>query len=97
MDRFGPLLHPVDNLMHYGLIRLLSHKIRVKTIDRVGPKVVLAFFPTTPVDLGHMAGLLTKRRGSITPQGVVTFRVSSSDDTAVLNETISFLKELTGM
>jgi transcription-repair coupling factor (superfamily II helicase) len=97
MDRFGPLLPPVENLMHYGLIRLLSHNIRVKTIDRVGSKVVLAFYPTTPVDLGHMASLLTKSRGSITPQGVVTFRVSSSDDRAVLNETISFLKELTGM
>lgn len=96
-DRFGPLPQPVQNLLHYGIIKFLSRKIRVKTIDRIGEKIAVAFSPTTKVDLERVTGLLEKLGGSMTPKGVMTVRLSSYGDTAILHETISFLKELSGM
>jgi transcription-repair coupling factor (superfamily II helicase) len=96
-DRFGPLPQPVKNLVRYGVIKFLAQKIRIKTIDRVGQKIVFAFVPATTVDLERVTRLLKKHGGTITPQGVMTVEFSSSDDTNIMNETISFLKELSGM
>jgi len=44
-----------------------------------------------------MTGVLEKHDGSITPQGVMTIMLPSSDDANIMIETISFLKELSGM
>jgi transcription-repair coupling factor (superfamily II helicase) len=97
IDRFGPLSQPVENLVRYGIIKFLSQKMRIKTIDRVGQKIVFKFFPSTTIDLVRMTGLLEKHDGSITPQGVMTILLSSSDEAEIMIETISFLKELSGM
>ena len=97
MDRFGPLPPSVQNLLRYGTIKFLSQRIRVERLDRIGQKIVIKFFPTTAVDLVRMMGLFEKQRGSITPQGVMQVWLSSSGDAEVLFETISILKELSGM
>jgi transcription-repair coupling factor (superfamily II helicase) len=97
IDRFGPLPEPVENLLRYGIVKFLSQKIRIQTIDRVGQKIVFKFFPSTTIDLGRMTDVLEKREGSVTPQGVMTIMLSPSDESAIMIETISFLKELSGM
>jgi transcription-repair coupling factor (superfamily II helicase) len=97
VDRFGLLPPPVQNLIRYGIIKFLSQKNRIKTIDRVGQKIVFTFFPTTTIDLSLMTHLLEKHGGSITPQGVMTIVLSSTDEANIMIETISFLKELSGM
>jgi transcription-repair coupling factor (superfamily II helicase) len=96
-DRYGPLPPSVQNLVRYGVIKCLSQKLRIKSIDRVGKKIAFTLFPTTQIDLARLTALLEKQKGSITPQGVMTIRLSSSDDEPILSETISFLKELSGM
>ena len=97
IDRFGPLPQPVQTLVRFGIIKFLSQEIRIKTIDRVGQKIVFKFFPTSTIDLVRMTGVLEKHDGSITPQGVMTIMLPSSDDVNIMIETISFLKELSGM
>jgi transcription-repair coupling factor (superfamily II helicase) len=97
IDRFGPLPQPVQTLVRFGIIKFLSQEIRIKTIDRVGQKIVFKFFPTSTIDLVRMTGVLEKHNGSITPQGVMTIMLPSSDDANIMIETISFLKELSGM
>jgi transcription-repair coupling factor (superfamily II helicase) len=97
VDRFGPLPQPVHNLMRYGVIKFLSQKIRIKAIDRIEKKILFTFLPTTTVDVARLTDLLEKHGGSITPEGLMTIKVSSSDSTSIMNETISFLKELSGM
>jgi transcription-repair coupling factor (superfamily II helicase) len=96
-DRFGPLPLPVQNLLQYGIIKILAQKIRIKSIDRVGQKVVFKFYPTTTVDLARMTSLLENHDGSITPDGVMHVELSSSDEQDFLNETNSILMELSGM
>jgi transcription-repair coupling factor (superfamily II helicase) len=93
-DRFGPPPPSVLNLLRYGAIKHLSQKLKIRTIDRVGPKLVLKFHPSTSADLSRMARLLRKYSGSITPQGVVTVPLRQEGEESVLNETLAVLKEL---
>ncbi len=96
-DRFGPFPPSVRNLLHYGIIRFLAQKIRVKAIDRMDSKLVLKFFPSTTVDLARMAALLKRFTGSVTPQGVMDVSLPDTDEAEIMIGTISVLKELSGM
>ncbi|MBN2409856.1 MAG: transcription-repair coupling factor, partial [Candidatus Aminicenantes bacterium] len=95
-DRFGPPPGSVENLLRYGAIKYLAQKIRIKTIDRVGSRLVLKFHPSTVADADGLSRVLRKGRGSLTPQGVMTVPLSGLPDLAVLDETASVLKELYG-
>ena len=95
-DRFGPLPASVENLLRYGEIKLLAEKIRIRSIDRAGSRLVLRFHPSTLADLSVLSRLLKGLRGALTPQGVVTIPLSGHTDAAVLDETASVLKELYG-
>jgi transcription-repair coupling factor (superfamily II helicase) len=96
-DRFGPLPLGVNNLLRYGLIKFLAQKSRIKTIDRIGQKLVLQFLQTTEVDLSRMTAILEKYKGAVTPQGVMNIYLPSEGDLEAIDETICILKELSGM
>jgi transcription-repair coupling factor (superfamily II helicase) len=96
-DRYGPLPESVGNLLRYGVIKVLTQKIKIKAIDRIGPKIVFEFFPSSSADIGRMTKLIQKFRGTITPQGVLSLFLQAEEETAVLDETIGILKELTLM
>jgi transcription-repair coupling factor (superfamily II helicase) len=95
-DRFGPLPGSVENLLRYGAIKHLAQKIRIRAIDRVGARLILKFSPSTVADLSGLTRVLKKRRGSLTPQGVLALPLAGQKDPAVLDETASVLKELYG-
>jgi len=96
-DRFGSLPPNVVRLLKVGLIKHLAQKLRIKSVDRVGGKVALAFLPRTPADLERLRELLARTSGSLTPQGVMSIPLSGKSDEEDLDETIRFLKELSGM
>ena len=95
-DRFGVLPASVENLLRYGEIKLLAEKIRIRSIDRVGSRLVLRFHPSTLADLTALSRLLKRLRGALTPQGVMTIPLPGDRAHAVLDETASVLKELYG-
>jgi transcription-repair coupling factor (superfamily II helicase) len=95
-DRFGPLPGSVENLMRYGAIKHLAQRIKIRTIDRVGGRLILQLSPTAAADLNGLTHILKKRGGSLTPQGVLTLPLAGRTDLAVLDETASALKELYG-
>jgi transcription-repair coupling factor (superfamily II helicase) len=94
IDRYGILLPSVKNLFSYGEVKYLAKKIKIKTIDRMAQKLVFRFFPDSSADLSRLKDLMKKHSGSITPQGVMTLRLSSQEEGNILAETISILKEL---
>ena len=51
-DRYGPPPDSVLNLAEYASIRLMADRIRVESIDREGPTVVLKFRPDAKLDPG---------------------------------------------
>ncbi len=93
-DRFGPLPRSVENLLQYGAVKHLAQKIKIKSIDRIGNRLVLKFSPAGLADLVGFTRFLKKRSGVLTPQGVLTLPLSSDTDAAVMAETLSVLKEL---
>lgn len=96
-DRYGPPPAGVKNLLRYGIVKLLASRLRIKRLDRVGRKLVFDFYPGSGADLGKLPQLLKKHGGSITPQGVMSLYLGSQGESAVLDETIFILKELTDM
>jgi len=96
-DRFGPLPTGVRNLLRYGIARYLSHRLKIKGVDRVGSKIIFEFYPLSNADTGKIPMLLKKYRGTMTPQGVMSFHLLSEGETNILEETIFILKELSDM
>jgi transcription-repair coupling factor (superfamily II helicase) len=93
-DRFGPPPPGVLKLLRYGAIKHLAQKLKARSLDRVGSKLVVKLHPSTSADLSRLAGLLRKRGGSITPQGVLTIPLKQDGEEAILGETLAVLKEL---
>ncbi|MCJ7611390.1 MAG: transcription-repair coupling factor [Candidatus Aminicenantes bacterium] len=93
-DRFGPPPPGVLKLLRYGAIKHLAQKLRVRSLDRVGSKLVVKLHASTSADLSRLAGLLRKRAGSITPQGVLTIPLKPDGEEAILGETLAVMKEL---
>ncbi|MBN1939720.1 MAG: transcription-repair coupling factor [Candidatus Aminicenantes bacterium] len=96
-DRFGPPPPGVDHLLQYGRIKFLAGKLSLASVDRVDHRVILKFQPSTPVDPARIAALLNRTRGSMTPQGVMTLPLRSSQAGAFLRETARALLELSGI
>jgi transcription-repair coupling factor (superfamily II helicase) len=93
-DRYGPVPGSVENLLRYGAVKHLAQKIRVTAIDRIGSRLVLKFSPASLADLGGLTRVIKKYGGSLTPQGVLSLPLRPDSETALLDETVSILKEL---
>jgi transcription-repair coupling factor (superfamily II helicase) len=96
-DRFGPLPQGVENVLNYGAIKWLSHRLRIRSLDRIGQKIVFGFLPSSTADVSQLARIMDRYQGSLTPQGILNLRLKARDESAVLVETIDVLKELTLM
>ncbi len=96
-DRYGPLPPGVRNLLRYGGIKHLAQEIKIRSIDRVGKRIVFKFPPSTSVNLARLTQLMEKYSGSITPQGVMSLTVPAESDSQIMDETTTILKELSVM
>ena len=81
-------------LFLYGVVKFLTQQNKIKTLDRIGDKLVFKFFPSFSVDLNALSAFMRKYRGSLTPQGIMTVMLKGRTDVEVMNETITILKEL---
>lgn len=93
-DRFGPLPPTVENLLCSGVIRHWAQIKKVRSLDRIGNRLILKFDPAFSIEPERLTRLIQNQNGSLTPQGVLTLRFSSSDEKSLLEETISILKQL---
>jgi len=93
-DRFGPVPESLENLLRYGALKHLAKKLRLRSIDRAGHRVVFKFRPETPVDWSRVTPLLKKRSGSLSPEGIMSLALAGSTEKALLDETVGVLMEL---
>jgi transcription-repair coupling factor (superfamily II helicase) len=93
-DRFGPIPPSVDRLLEYGAIKHLAQQVHIRTIDRVGNRLVLKFLPSTLAEPGRITSVIKRYSGSLTPQGIMTLSLKRDSDKEVMNETLAALKEL---
>ncbi len=93
-DRYGPLPQSVRNLLRYGVVKYRAQEIKIRSIDRMGKRIVFKFLPSSSANLTRLTHLVKKYSGSITPQGVMSLTLMSERDTQIMDETIAILKEL---
>jgi transcription-repair coupling factor (superfamily II helicase) len=96
-DRFGSLPESVTNLLNYGAVKWFSHRLGIKSIDRIGNQVAFGFSPSTAVDTGQVARIADRYGGRLTPQGILSLKIKAKDEPGILLETIAILKEFTLM
>jgi transcription-repair coupling factor (superfamily II helicase) len=93
-DRFGPVPDSLENLLRYGAIKNLARKLRLRSIDRTGRRVVFKFRPETPVDWSRVTPLIKKRSGSLSPEGIMSLALDGTTERTLLDETAGVLMEL---
>ncbi len=93
-DRFGPLPPNVENLLRYGAVKFFAQKKRIKSIDRIGRRLVLKFYPSFSIEPDRLTRLMRKFDGSLTPQGVLTLHLFQETEGGMMDETVFILKEL---
>ncbi len=96
-DRYGAPPPSVKNLFRYGAIKYLSGNMHIKSLDRVGDKLVFKFLPDSRADVTRLTDLVKRHRGSITPQGILSLQLRARGKAAFMDETIHILKELSHM
>ncbi|MBC7361791.1 MAG: transcription-repair coupling factor [Candidatus Aminicenantes bacterium] len=95
-DRFGPLPPGVENLFYYAQIKFYAQKIRLKSLDRSGNRLLIKFPPEVNFLWNKMQGLLRRYSGSFSPLGVMTLNLRAESEQSFLRETLFILKELSG-
>ena len=93
-DRFGPLPPTVSNLITYGGIKYLAEKLKIKSLDRVGYRLLINWPLPGEDKFKKLLSLLKKRGGSFSPQGIATIPLKENDDGGLLSETLTILREL---
>jgi transcription-repair coupling factor (superfamily II helicase) len=83
-DRYGPPPDSVLNLAEYAAIRLLADQIRVESLDRDGPTVVLKFRPDAKLDPAWLFRLI-QQRGDVVllPPATLKLDLKASDKKTV--------------
>lgn len=93
-DRYGPLPPGVENLFYYAQIKFYAQKIRVKSLDRSGNRLLIKFPPEVNFLLAGVQDLLWSYSGSFSPLGVMTLNFRAESEQSFLRETLLILKEL---
>ena len=71
-DRFGPPPTSVDNLLEYAVLKSMSERLRISSIERQGAKVAIRFHPETTIDPAALVSVVRSRKGvKLDPSGVL--------------------------
>jgi transcription-repair coupling factor (superfamily II helicase) len=71
-DRFGTPPISVDNLLEYAVLKSMSERLRISSIERQGSKIAIRFHPETPIDPAALVSVVRSRKGiKLDPSGVL--------------------------
>ncbi|MFO7843225.1 MAG: hypothetical protein R6V16_05385 [Bacteroidales bacterium] len=81
------------HLFRYGVIKHLAGLLKIESIDRVDDRILFKFFQDSKADPDKLVRILKDFSGSITPDGIMTLKISGDGPSGLMDETISILKE----
>lgn len=93
IDRYGPLPSEVENLLVYGAIKCLAQQIYVKSLDRIGQRLIINFHEQALSHFPQIIRAMKKRDGHLTPHGVLSLPLRRQDEKSILEETKLILME----
>jgi transcription-repair coupling factor (superfamily II helicase) len=88
-DRWGHLPLPGRNLFDMARLRLAAERAGVKSVDIVDAKLQVRFIEKAAVDPRRLIDLVARRRGAMTPSGMVTLPAPEK-----LGERIAAVREI---
>jgi transcription-repair coupling factor (superfamily II helicase) len=71
-DRWGHLPIAGRNLFDLSRLRLAAERAGVKSVDLVEARLQVRFFETSAIDPRRLVDLVARRRGTMTPSGMLT-------------------------
>jgi transcription-repair coupling factor (superfamily II helicase) len=71
-DRFGTLPKSVESLLEYAMLKTMSEKLRIASVERQGTRMALRFHPETQLDPAAVVKVVRSRKGiKLDPSGVL--------------------------
>jgi transcription-repair coupling factor (superfamily II helicase) len=82
-DRFGTLPKPVENLLEFAMLKSLSEKLRIASVERQGSKIALRFHPETNLEPAAVVKVVRSRKGiKLDPSGVLWMELERGEPVA---------------
>ncbi|HUL35042.1 MAG TPA: transcription-repair coupling factor [Candidatus Eisenbacteria bacterium] len=93
-DRFGPLPKSVENLLEYAVLKTISEKLRVASVERQGQRVAIRFHPETQLDPAAVVKVVRSRKGiKLDPSGILWMELTRGESVpAVLRNVLLGLR-----
>ena len=82
-DRFGTPPASVDNLLEYAVLKSMSERLRISSVERQGSKIAIRFHPETTIDPAALVSVVRSRKGiKLDPSGVLWMEVTRGEQAA---------------
>ena len=79
-DRFGTLPKSVENLLEYAMLKSMSEKLRVASVERQGTRIALRFHAETQLDPAAVVKVVRSRKGiKLDPSGVLWMELNRGE------------------
>jgi transcription-repair coupling factor (superfamily II helicase) len=79
-DRFGQPPTSVDNLLEYAVLKSMSERLRISSVERHGSKIAIRFHPETTIDPAALVAVVRSRKGiKLDPSGVLWMEVTRGE------------------
>jgi len=93
VDRYGSPPPEVNNLLSSGAIKFLAQQVFIKSLDRIGNRLIIKFYDQAITRLSQLISVMTKRGGHLTPQGIMSLPLRGQTEKSILEETKLILME----
>ena len=82
-DRFGPLPKSVENLLEFAVLKSMSERLRIASVERQGSKIALRFHPETNLEPTAVVKVVRSRKGiKLDPSGVLWMELERGEPVA---------------
>jgi transcription-repair coupling factor (superfamily II helicase) len=82
-DRFGQLPKSVENLLEFALLKSISERLHIASVERQGTKLALRFHPETPLDPATLVNVIRSRKGiRLDPSGILWLELQRGEPVA---------------
>ena len=83
-DRFGQLPKSVENLLEFAMLKSMSERLHIASVERQGGKLAVRFHPETPLDPAVLVKVVRSRKGiRLDPSGILWMELQKGEPVAV--------------
>ena len=82
-DRFGSLPKSVENLLEFAVLKSMSERLRIASVERQGTKIAMRFHPETQLEPSSVVKVVRSRKGiKLDPSGVLWMELQRGEPAA---------------